>query len=426
MTYGLLGEKLSHSYSPRIHSMLGNYTYELFAVPKEELDAFLTGGDFLGLNVTIPYKKAVIPYLADMSPAARKLGSVNTILRREDGSLWGDNTDYGGFRYLLRGKEALVRGKKALVLGSGGASVTVVQVLRDMGADEVIVISRSGENNYDNLDRHADAQLIVNTTPVGMYPEVGVSPVDLGQFPRLGCVVDIIYNPAKTAFMLQAEAMGIPAVGGLAMLVAQAKYAADLFTGKKQKDAVIEKIRQKINGEMKNIVLIGMPGCGKSIIGKRLAALLGREWIDIDEEIVKAAGKTIPEIFSEDGEDAFRRLETKCVASAGAKSGCVISTGGGVVTRAENKDLLRQNGTVVYIRREMSKTYRSQLSSGQSNTQQSRPLLAKHTPEELARQRMPMYLAWSDIKILNIGINETAWQLISFLHLSPAKKKKRK
>lgn len=425
MTYGLLGEKLSHSYSPRIHSMLGNYTYELFAIPKDELDAFLTGGDFLGLNVTIPYKKAVIPYLSDMSPTARKLGSVNTILRREDGSLWGDNTDYGGFRYLLRGKESLVRGKKALVLGSGGASVTVVQVLRDMGAGEVLVISRSGENNYNNLDRHADAQLIVNTTPVGMYPEVGVSPVDLKLFPRLGCVVDIIYNPAKTAFMLQAESMGIPAVGGLAMLVAQAKYAADLFTGKKQKDAIIEKIRKKINSEMKNIVLIGMPGCGKSIIGKRLAVLLGREWIDIDEEIVRAAGKSIPEIFSEDGEEAFRRLETKCVAAAGAKSGCVISTGGGVVTRAENKDLLRQNGTVVYIRREMSKTYKNQLSAGQTDAQQSRPLLAKHTPEELAQQRMPMYLAWSDIKILNIGISETAWQLISFLHLSPAKKKKR-
>lgn len=425
MTYGLLGEKLSHSYSPRIHSMLGNYTYKLFAIPREELDTFLTDRNFLGLNVTIPYKKAVIPYLADMSPAARKLGSVNTILRREDGSLWGDNTDYGGFRYLLRGKESLVRGKKALVLGSGGASVTVVQVLRDMGAGEVIVISRSGADNYDNLDRHADAQLIVNTTPVGMYPEGGVSPVDLRQFPCLRYVVDIIYNPAKTALMLQAEEMGIPAVGGLAMLVAQAKYSADLFTGKKQKDAIIEKIRRKINSEMKNIVLIGMPGCGKSIIGRRLAMLLGREWIDIDQEIVRVAGKTIPEIFSEDGEDAFRQLETKCVAAACKRSGCVISTGGGVVTRAENKNLLRQNGTVVYIRREMSKTYKDQLSAGQAN-KQNRPLLAKHTPEELARQRMPLYLAWSDIKILNIGINETAWQLISFLRLSPAKKKKRK
>lgn len=422
MTYGLLGEKLSHSYSPRIHSMLGSYTYELFAVPREELDAFLTGGDFLGLNVTIPYKKAVIPYLADMSPIAKKLGSVNTVLRRKDGSLWGDNTDYGGFRYLLRGKETLVRGKKALVLGSGGASVTVVQVLRDMGAGEVIVISRNGADNYENLDRHADAQLIVNTTPVGMYPESGVSPVNLCQFPHLGCVVDIIYNPAKTALMLQAEALGIPAIGGLAMLVAQAKYAADLFTGKKQKDAVIEKIRRKINSEMKNIVLIGMPGCGKSIIGKRLAMLLGREWIDIDQEIVRAAGKTIPEIFRESGEDGFRRLETQCLTQACKKSGCVISTGGGVVTRKENKNILRQNGTVVYIHREISKTYLNQLSAGQSD-EQSRPLLARHSPEELARQRTPLYLAWSDIKILNIGINETAWQLISFLRLMPAKKK---
>lgn len=215
MTYGLLGEHLSHSYSPLIHSMLGSYPYRLFAIPEEKLAAFLTGGEFDGLNVTIPYKKAVLPYLSDLSERARKLGSVNTILRREDGTLYGDNTDYGGFRYLLRGRESLVRGGKALVLGSGGASVTVVQVLRDMGAEEVIVISRRGEDNYENLDRHADARLLVNTTPVGMYPNNGVSPVDLTRLPRLRCVVDIIYNPAKTALMLQAQSLGIPAVGDL-------------------------------------------------------------------------------------------------------------------------------------------------------------------------------------------------------------------
>lgn len=424
MTYGLLGEHLSHSYSPRIHAMLGSYPYRLFSVAPEELEAFLAAEKFDGLNVTIPYKKAVLPYLSDLSGRARKLGSVNTILRREDGTLYGDNTDYSGFRYLLRGRESLVRGGKALVLGSGGASVTVVQVLRDMGAGEVIVISRRGEDNYENLDRHGDAELLVNTTPVGMYPDNGASPVDLTRLPGLRLVVDIIYNPAKTALMLQAASLGIPAVGGLSMLVAQAKYSADLFTGKKQKDAVIHKIQEKIGSQMKNIVLIGMPGCGKSIIGKRLAAILGREWIDIDTEIESLAGKTIPEIFRKDGEESFRRLETARVAQAGKKSGCVISTGGGVVTRPENRDLLRQNGTIVYIRREMSKTYREQLAPRDGKVQ-NRPLMAQHTPEDLEQQRLPLYEAWSDVKILNIGINETAWQLVSFLRLTPAKKKRR-
>lgn len=423
MTFGLLGEHLSHSYSPRIHSMLGNDTYTLFPTPQEKLAAFLTEGNFDGLNVTIPYKKAVLSYLAALSPRARQLGSVNTILRRSDGSLYGDNTDYDGFRYMLRGWESLIRGKKALVLGSGGASVTVVQVLQDIGAGQVIVISRSGADNYDNLDRHGDAVLLVNTTPVGMYPNNGAAPVDLTRLPALGCVADIIYNPAKTALMLQAQSLGIPAIGGLSMLVAQAKYSVDLFLGKKQKDALIEKIQRKISGEMKNIVLIGMPGCGKSMIGKRLAATLDREWIDIDAEIVKAAGKPIPEIFQQDGEAAFRRLETQCVAQAGKKSGCVISTGGGVVTRPENRDLLRQNSTIVYIWRQMTKTYREQLGLGKEKAQ-SRPLLIQHSPDELERQRRPLYLAWSDVKVMNIGIQETAWQLVSFLHLSPVGKKK--
>ncbi len=423
MTFGLLGEHLSHSYSPRIHSMLGRYTYKLFPTPKEALAAFLTDGKFDGLNVTIPYKKTVIPYLSELSPRAQQLGSVNTILRRPDGSLYGDNTDYGGLCYMLRGRESLVRGQKTLVLGSGGASVTAVQVLKDMGAGEVIVISRSGEDNYDNLDRHGDAVLLVNTTPVGMYPDNGASPVDLTRLPGLRCVADIIYNPAKTALMLQAQSLGIPAIGGLSMLVAQAKYSADLFLGQKQKDAVIERIQKKISSQMKNIVLIGMPGCGKSMIGKRLAAILGREWIDIDAEIVKAAGKSIPEIFREDGEDAFRQLETQCVAQTGKKSGCVISTGGGVVTRPENKNFIQQNGTVVYIWRQMTQTYSEQLGLGKEKTQ-SRPLLAQQSLDELERQRRPLYLAWSDVKILNIGIQETALQLVTFLHLSPVRKKK--
>ena len=425
MTYGLLGETLSHSYSPKIHGLLADYEYRLFPTAPEELESFLTSGDFAGLNVTIPYKKAVIPYLAELSPRAQKLGSVNTVVRRADGTLYGDNTDYAGFRYMLTGHEAAVQGKKALVLGSGGASVTVAQVLRDLGACAVVVISRTGEDNYENLERHADAGVLVNATPVGMYPNNGVSPVDLARLPALSLVADVIYNPAKTALMLQAEALGIPAVGGLSMLVAQAKYSADLFLGRPLPNSVIRQVEQRIAGQMKNIILIGMPGCGKTVIGKRLAAILGRKWIDLDRKIEAEAGKAIPEIFAEEGEEGFRRRETACVAQICSRSGCVISTGGGVVTRPENRDLLRQNGTVVYLRRELDKTYMAQV-MGNRERVEKRPMFQTKTPEELAAERLPLYLAWSDIKILNVGVNETAWQLISFLGLSPKKRGKKK
>lgn len=409
MKCGLLGEKLSHSFSPQIHSMIDDYSYRLFEVEPERLGDFLSSDAFDALNVTVPYKKAVIPYLAEMTPRAASIGSVNVITRRADGVLVGDNQDYGGFKSLVKTSGISVKGAKALVLGSGGASETVCAVLRDMGAREVVVISRSGENNYENIDRHSDCEIIVNTTPVGMYPNNGNSPLSLKGFPCLRGVIDIIFNPLKTALVLEAEDAGIPAVGGLHMLVSQAVGSAQAFTGKKYDPSLCAKIERQLTGQTKNVVLIGMPGCGKTVIGRRLAAALKRPFIDLDREIEKAAGKTIPQIFAEDGEEEFRRLETECCVEAGKKCGCVISTGGGVVTREQNRAPLRQNGTVVFLIRPL-----------ESLATANRPLLQNHSVQELANQRLPLYNAWADVKMLNTGINSTVENLIRFLHLKKA------
>ena len=406
MIYGLLGEHLSHSYSPLIHSMLGDYEYRFFEKALDEVEDFIKNGDFQAINVTIPYKKTVIPYLSELSERARKIGSVNVVVRRPDGTLFGDNSDYGGFMSLVKRSGIRIKGKKVIVLGDGGASVTVQAVLRDMGASEVKVISLYTEDNYENIDRHADAEVIVNATPVGMYPKNGERLVDLDIFPRLTGVLDVIYNPYKTALILDAQERGIPARGGLHMLVAQAVVANEMFFSRPIGGRVVDKIEKRIAAMMKNVVLIGMPGCGKTTTGKRLAALTGREFIDIDDEIVKAAGKTIPEIFAEDGEDAFRRLETKVTGEICKKSGCIISCGGGVVTRPENRRLICQNSTVVFLVRDL-----------ESLATRGRPLSQANTANALWEARAPMYKSWSDLKILNTGVNNTALAIARALHL---------
>lgn len=411
MIFGLLGERLSHSYSPLIHSMLGDYEYTLIEKAPHEVEDFVKHGDFSAVNVTIPYKKTVIPFLDKLSPRSERIGSVNVIVRRPDGTLFGDNSDYDGFASMIYKSRIKVKGKKVLVLGSGGASVTVQAVLSDMGCGSITVISRSGEDNYDNISRHADADVIVNTTPVGMYPQVGVSPVDLSVFTCLSGVLDLIYNPYKTKLILDAEERGIPALGGLRMLVAQAVSAKEMFFSEKLDVNVTDKIEKKIAAMMKNVVLIGMPGCGKSTVGKRLANLTGRPFVDLDREIAAAAGKTIPEIFQEDGEEAFRRLETQVAARFCSEKGYIISCGGGVVTRPENKNILRQNSTVVFIARDL-----------QSLTTKGRPLSQTHSAEELWEARSPMYKAWSDYKILNTGINQCAVSIAKALRLDFRKK----
>ncbi|MBQ3103853.1 MAG: shikimate kinase, partial [Oscillospiraceae bacterium] len=354
MRCGLLGEKLGHSYSPAIHRRLGDYEYVLIEKAPEEVGEFLQSGSFHGINVTIPYKKTVIPYCAELSDTARAIGAVNTVVRREDGTLYGDNTDAYGFTYMVKKAGIEVTGAKALVLGSGGASATVCAVLHSLGAREVVVISRGGENNYENLSRHADAEIIVNTTPLGMYPHNGVSPVELSDFPACRGVLDVVYNPRRTALCLQAEERGIPWESGLTMLVAQAKRAGELFTGKEIADACIDAITKALRAEMENIILIGMPGSGKSSIAEALSQMLSRKAVDSDAEIVRRAGKSIPEIFAREGEDAFRRLESEVLRDLGKESGLIIATGGGVVKRAENYAPLHQNGTIFHIRRALS------------------------------------------------------------------------
>lgn len=394
---GLLGEKLGHSYSPQIHSMLADYEYELFEKSPEELEAFLKSGEFDGLNVTIPYKKAVMPYCTELSPTAAQIGSVNTIVRRSDGSLYGDNTDAFGFENLIVHNGIEVKGKKALVLGTGGASVTAQAVLKNLGASEVVVISRRGEDNYENIAKHADTEIIANTTPVGMYPNNGKAAVDLTQFPKLSGVLDVVYNPARTALLLQAERLGIPCAGGLYMLVSQAKRSCELFTGKSIPDSEIDRIERVLSHQMQNIVIIGMPGSGKTAVSTMLAEKLGRKIFDTDTIVSENAGVTIPEIFAAQGEAGFRRLETEVTAEVGKLSGNIISTGGGVVTVAENYELLHQNGIIVWIERDTSKLARD-----------GRPISLSTDLNELYAARLPLYDRFADIKADNNGdINDT-------------------
>lgn len=394
---GLLGEKLGHSYSPQIHSMLADYEYKLFEKLPEELEDFLKSGEFDGLNVTIPYKKSVMPYCAELSPTAAQIGSVNTIVRRSDGSLYGDNTDAFGFENLIVHNGIEVKGKKALVLGTGGASVTAQAVLKNLGASEVVVISRRGEDNYENIAKHADAEIIANTTPVGMYPNNGKAAVDLAQFPKLSGVLDVVYNPARTALLLQAEKLCIPCAGGLYMLVSQAKRSCELFTGKSIPDSEIDRIERVLSHQMQNIVIIGMPGSGKTAVSTMLAERLGRKIFDTDTIVSEKAGMTIPEIFAAQGEAGFRKLETEATAEVGKLSGNIISTGGGVVTVADNYELLHQNGVIVWIERDTNKLARD-----------GRPISLSSDLNELYAARLPLYERFADIKADNNGdINDT-------------------
>lgn len=389
MRCGLLGKKLGHSYSPQIHSHLGNYQYTLFEKQPEELESFLRNGDFSGLNVTIPYKKDVIPYLDILSERAAELGAVNTIVRSPEGKLIGHNTDYFGFCSMLRRTGLEVSGKKVLVLGSGGASATAVAVLQKENAS-VVVISRNGTNNYSNLYLHADAAVIVNATPVGMYPQVGASPVNLEQFSQLEGVLDIVYNPARTQLLMDAEERGLIAENGLWMLVAQAKESAEWFTGKTIPDEKISQIHRMLRNQMENLVLIGMPGCGKSTIGRMLAARLNMKFMDADAEIETLSGMTIPQIFAESGESEFRRLESIVLAMLGKESGLVIATGGGCVTQQGNYRSLHQNGRIYWLMRDIQKL-----------PTDGRPLSQVNKLADMLQARRPMYEFFADVLVDN-------------------------
>lgn len=395
MRAGLLGRRLSHSFSPRIHSFFGSYSYDLFEVEPDGLDAFMRGGDFDALNVTIPYKRDVIPYCAELTSAARGIGSINTIVRRPDGTLLGDNTDAAGFTAMLHALRLDPAGKKALVLGSGGASLTVCHVLRQAGAREVIVISRSGENNYENLARHADAKLLVNATPVGMYPNCGVSPVDLSLLPDLEGALDLIYNPARTRLLLDAQARGIPCIGGLTMLVEQARAAAERFTGAAISPDKNAAVLHALRSENTNVVLIGMPGCGKSSVGRCVARRMNRRFADADSAIEERLGMPIPAYFAGHSEAQFRAVESEILADLGKQSGLVIATGGGCVTQTCNRDLLRQNGLIFHLERDIDLL-----------ATEGRPLSQAGSLAEMYRIRQPLYRAFADAQIKNSGAKE--------------------
>ena len=403
MKCGLLGAKLSHSYSPQIHGLLADYEYKLYEVEPENLETFVKTADFDGLNVTIPYKKAVMPFCDVLDPIAETIGSVNTLVRLGDGRLLGANTDGWGFDRMLGRTGVSVKGKKVLVLGSGGASATVQCILK-LAEAEVVVISRKGENNYGNLHLHRDAAVIVNTTPAGMYPDTQFSPVNLDGFPHLQAVLDLIYNPSRTRLCMDAEARGIAYESGLYMLVAQAALACRLWTGKEVSDEKIRQIWEKLRSDMENIVLIGMAGCGKSTIGKALAKSLGRQFVDTDAVLTERIG-SIPAFFEKFGEEAFRKEETKVLEEFGKLSGLVISTGGGVVTREENYPLLHQNGRMIWVKRDVEML-----------SVKGRPLSQKEGAAALYEKRIPMYTRFADTVVDNEGrIEDVVEKILNIL-----------
>ena len=390
MRYGLIGETLKHSYSARLHALLGDESYTLTPVARGALDAFLTQRDFEGLNVTIPYKRDVLPYCAQLGETAQQIGSVNTLVKRADGTLFGDNTDAYGFAKMAEIAGIQFEGRKTLVLGSGGTSLTACYVIRKAGG-EAVVISRNGENGYDQLQKHADAAVLVNATPVGMYPAVDGVPLDIARLPALEGVLDVIYNPLRTKLIQQAEARGCKCAGGLTMLVWQAVRARELFTGEPVPPETALAAQRALTREVSNLVLIGMPGSGKSTVGKRCAHTLHLPFVDTDSLIEARAGKPIPRVFAEDGEAAFRKIETEVLAEVGSHGGQVIATGGGAVLREENRQYLRMNGTVIRLLRPLGK-----LSTG------GRPLSAgADALRRMERDRGPCYRACADRTVQN-------------------------
>lgn len=400
MEYGLLGEKLGHSFSPQLHNALADYDYRLYPTPPEAVEELFRRREFKGLNVTIPYKQTVIPLCDEVDPRAAAIGAVNTVVNRE-GRLTGYNTDIDGLIYLAKRAGVEMAGKKVVILGSGGTSRTARAAARELGAADIVVVSRHGEDNYENLSRHADAQVLINTTPVGMYPNCGAAPVSLEAFPRLEGVLDVVYNPLRTALLMEAEARGVPCSCGLPMLAAQARRAAELFTGERIPDHRLEEVIAGLTARTRNVVLIGMPGCGKSAIGRALAKRLGKTFVDLDAEIVRRAGRPIPDIFAREGEDAFRALESQAVREAGARTGCVLSTGGGVVTREENYPPLHQNGVIVHITRALDLLPTN-----------GRPVSQSTDLHELWRRREPLYRSFADLAVDNNGPMEETVQRI--------------
>lgn len=391
MFYGLIGEKLGHSLSRPIHDFFGDYTYRLFELKKEEIDGFMNDKDLAGFNITIPYKKEIISRLDHIDPLAQRIGAVNTAVK-EKGKWTGYNTDYYGFSRLLFSTGISVENKKVLLLGSGGASAAVKAVLEDGNAD-FKVVSRTGAINYENVYDYADTEVIINATPVGMFPNEPERLLDLRRFPRLTAAVDLIYNPRKTLFLFDAERLGIKTANGLPMLVFQAAKAHDLFCGNSLSGKKISDCIKLLDDSHKNIVLIGMSGAGKSVIAEELGRITSRPVFDTDKEIEKIAEKSVQEIFKDDGESVFRKYESEVIKNLSKKQGVIIATGGGAVTVPENEYSLKSNGVVFRITRDKDKLDRK-----------GRPLVKDDAAfNKLVAAREPLYKKFADYTIENDG-----------------------
>ena len=396
MRIGLIGEKLGHSFSKPIHEALAGYPYELIPLAKDAFAPFMERRDFQAINVTIPYKEAVIPYCDVVDERARAIGAVNTIVQRE-GKLYGYNTDFDGFLYMVKRHGIDFYNKKILILGTGGTRKTITAVAQSLGAGEILVASRSakeGTISYEQCKEHPDIEIIINASPQGMYPNNGACLIDLADFPQCTAVMDVVYNPLKTALLLQAEQRGIQAVNGLEMLVAQAKYAAEYFSGRSIAESEIDRIYQSLRMNLSNIVLIGMPSAGKTTFGRRLSKLLGKTFVDADEMLVSEQKQSIPEIFARGGETLFREMEADVIARIGKQTGQVVATGGGVIKRESNMQALRQNGLIIFLDRDCKRLM----------TDPNRPLSSSPAAiEQMERERRSLYKAYSDLHVQNNG-----------------------
>lgn len=352
-SFGLLGHPLGHSLSPAIHAKLGTYPYRLFDISPDRLPGFLQEGLFAGINVTIPYKQEILSYCQTISPLAKRIGAVNTIVRQPDGSLHGDNTDFHGMKVALQHANMSLKGRNVLILGGGATSRTAQAVAEEGGAREIIKVTRQGPVNYKNVNLYRMFEVILQTTPVGMYPNNGEQLIDLQMFPHCVAVFDVVYHPLKTALLLQAEELGIPYENGLTMLVAQAVKASEQFTRRNLANTSLYEITASLKSEMQNVVLIGMPGCGKTTLGRILAERLGRPFFDSDEILMEELGKTPAEVITQLGEEAFRKAESEVLSRLGKGKRSVIATGGGSLLRKSNQKALRQNGFLVWIQREL-------------------------------------------------------------------------
>ncbi len=406
MQYGCIGEHLTHSFSKEIHGYLRDYLYELKDLPTDALDSFLTERNFKAINVTIPYKQAVIPYLSQVEETAAAIGAVNTVVNR-DGRLFGYNTDFGGMADLIRRTGIDLQGKKVLILGTGGTSKTALAVAKQLGAASVWRVSRSpkpGVLTYaEVLEAHLDAQVLINTTPRGMFSRESGMPIDPARFPDLCGAIDAVYNPIRTEFILRSRSMGVPAAGGLYMLVRQAVLASEIFLDTRYPDTVTEEVYRKIKAGKENIVLTGMPGSGKSTVGKLLAAQLERPYLDVDALIEEKAGLTPGQIIATQGEPAFRDLENQVIGEIASRTGCVIATGGGAVLRRENVALLQRNGRLFFLNRPVEQLLPTA----------DRPLSStREAIMQRFQERYPTYMATADVVIDNSTTPEAAAQRV--------------